>query len=284
MATYDYNRLDDLVDVSELLDDDTRTRNTHSFLLETNYGLTKRLTLTGLVSVIRQERDITSDFGPGEFTAAQGLGDAVLLAKYRLLDENQGAPLEVVVGGGPKIPVGRTNFRNNNDLELPADMQPGTGAWDLMLWNYMSKTGVFNKNLSLNSLITYRLTGKNPDYFEGEYEFGNEFQAGLGLVYRSFVFNFPLDLQLTGRYRQVTEDRFNDARFPNSGGEWVYLIPGVQLNFSPKMAFRASTDLPLYRHLDGTQIATTYKATAAVIFNLSRSEKTPIIPENTPIQ
>ncbi|MFW6290354.1 MAG: hypothetical protein ACOC0R_05235, partial [Mariniphaga sp.] len=118
LLSYDYNLLNDLMDGSELLKDDTRSRTTHSAMVEIKYGLSARFSFTAVLPFIRQERSIMSFGGAHDFTATQGMGDAVLLVKYRIFTPEKRPTSEWVVGAGPKFSTGRTDFVNNNGWAL----------------------------------------------------------------------------------------------------------------------------------------------------------------------
>ncbi|MFK7923554.1 MAG: hypothetical protein AB8H47_16435, partial [Bacteroidia bacterium] len=124
--TYDWNHLQTLFSGNERLDDDTRIRNTHSFLLETSYDISRAFSVSALFSVVRQER-IISTFGDPDITINTGLGDAILLFRYNLLAHRAQSNQQLVIGLGPKIPLGRANHRDERGITLPADLQPGTG-------------------------------------------------------------------------------------------------------------------------------------------------------------
>lgn len=70
------------------------------------------------------------------------------------------------------------------------------------------------------------------------------------------------------RYRFQDEDLIDGGVFPSSGGQWVYVIPGININFSPTWSMRLSGDIPLYRKLEGTQLTTSVKFAAAILFNI----------------
>ena len=269
LVTYDYNALNTLMDISERLDDQTRSRTTQSTILEMNYGLYNRFSITGVLPFVRQARTIQGFEDREEFTAVQGIGDVVLLAKFRMLKPDINSTIDWIVGAGPKIPTARTDFTNNQGLTLAADMQPGSGSLDGILWTNFMKSRLFNQpNLGLVSVITYRYSGANNNYNGLQtYRFGNEFQFNLGLNYSLFA-HWPIDVYSFLRYRSQTEDLIDGGKFPSSGGKWVYAIPGINIQFSPNWSFRLSGDVPLYRKLDGTQLTTSYKLTAAVLFNI----------------
>ncbi len=273
LFTYDYNLLNDLIDRSELLKDDTRSRTTHSAMLEVNYGLSSRFSLAAVIPFIRQERNIRSFGGTNDFTTTQGMGDAVLMIKYRILNAAQSPNSEWVIGVGPKFSTGRTNYVNNDGFTLAADMQPGSGSLDGIFWSYFQKRQVMSPNLSVMAVTTFRYSGENKNYNNSQvYRFGNEFQFNLGFNYNVF-FNRPVDVFAYARYRQQAEDLIDGNTFPGSGGQWVYLIPGINIHFNPGLSVRFSGDVPLYRKLQGTQLTTSYRLTMAILYNIAAREK-----------
>jgi len=238
LLTYNYNVMNDLFEANHSLDDKSRERITHSTILEGNYGLTKRITLTGMLSFIRQERTVKTIVNQTDFTYTQGLGDGIFLFKYRLVSPEAKPNYSLSIGAGPKIPIGRTDFTNQNGLALSADMQPGSGAWDMMLWSNFERYHIFRKNFNLAAVLTYRNTGKNKDYFGmQDYRFGNEFTFNLQSSYRFFIRSLMLDGLITFRYRSQREDFVDGQEFPNSGGNFIYIIPGLNYNASTDLAF-----------------------------------------------
>ncbi len=269
LFTYDFNAINSLVDVSQNLNDDTRSRTTQTSLLEINYGFNDRLTFTTLIPYIRQERNIKSYGGTNDISIAQGFGDILFMLKYRILKPTINQNWEFVVGGGIKLPSGKTTHKSNQGFVLAADMQPGSGSLDGIYWMYLNKSHFLNPKLSLVSVSTYRLNGKNKNYnVNQEYKFGNELQINLGLNYNVFL-KWPVDIFTFLRYRTQKADLIDGNQFPGSGGKWMYLIPGLNFNFSPKVSLRLSGDIPIYRKLEGTQLTTTYKLTAALLVKFS---------------
>ncbi len=279
--TYDYNALNDLFESDRSLDDKSRKRITHSGLLEVNYGLTGRITLTGMVSAVRQERIIHTRTGERNFDATNGPGDAILMIKYRLITPDMLPGYSLTIGSGPKIPLGRTNLKNNLGLALPADMQPGSGAWDMMFWSVFEKYTFLIENFSLSAAITYRYTGTNRNYFEGQsYRFGNELAFNLQSKYRFLIKSMIFDGNLTLRYRSMQEDKFNGNDFPNSGGEFISLMPAINYNFSPDLSIRIGSYIPLYRKVEGTQLSPGYKFIASLSYILSSRDDHEILDKS----
>ncbi|MCH8332079.1 MAG: hypothetical protein IH946_12030, partial [Bacteroidetes bacterium] len=138
LISYDYNVMHDLYLGKRHLDDDTRYRSTHSLLLEGSYGFHKRWSATVMLSAVRQERTINV-FGTQNLTVGQGLGDAVILIKYNLLEPENRSGREIVIGAGPKIPLGASDLTNDIGIILPADLQAGSGSLDGILWGSFSQ-------------------------------------------------------------------------------------------------------------------------------------------------
>ncbi|GAB3655427.1 hypothetical protein GCM10028791_26670 [Echinicola sediminis] len=276
LFTYDRNELKDLMDQESILNDDTRERRTVSQLLEINYGLKNRLSLALVLPYVQQERIVKGFQGADEVTVTRGLGDLLFLTKYEMVNPKRNSSFEWILGGGVKMPTGRTNFKNNNGLPLIADMQPGSGSWDGILWNYFTVRKVLFPRASIVSIMVLRKSGTNNSYNESqEYRFGDELMANLGISY-NFLLYWPIDVFLFGKYRSQTEDKLDQTIFPNSGGRFGYLVPGFNLNFNPNFAFRASADFPVYRKVKGTQLTTSKRLTFSLFYNLqSKKNKIP---------
>lgn len=275
LMTYDRNVLRDLMDQRELLVDDTRERMTHSLLNEINYGIGEKWSVAAVIPIIRQERKIRNEFSDQtEFTVGQGLGDIMFLIKYNVLSSSLDQKWQWITGVGTKIPTGRSDLRNNNGFTMAADMQPGSGSWDLMLWNFIQKDRFLSPNLSWLMISTYQLNGKNNSYNTTQtYQFGNTLQITSGFNFNFFA-SWPIDTFLFGRFRHQPPDLIDDRPFPGSGGVWTSIVPGININISPNLSFRSSVQLPVYRSLEGAQLTTTYRTSLSLFYNFNlKNEK-----------
>jgi hypothetical protein len=105
------------------------------------WGFYRNLDLTILVPVVTNhfETDTTQTVG------GTGLGDAMLLVKYRFYRrDSQRGTTQASVSAGPKIPTGRTDFRDSKGSLLPASLQAGSGSTDFFLAANWTYTGLFN--------------------------------------------------------------------------------------------------------------------------------------------
>ncbi|MEM8887312.1 MAG: hypothetical protein AAGD28_04950 [Bacteroidota bacterium] len=258
--TYDHNTLRDLLASSERLDDDRRTRNTLSLILESSYDINQALSVSALFSLVRQERIILTQSNSEDITINNGVGDGIVLLRYNFLHGEKHPDMDFMLGAGPKFPFGQANFTDDRGITLPADLQPGTGAWDAIVWTNFNRRGLMRDNLSFNVTATYRFTGTNPDYNGSlAYKFGNEFQVQWGLQDRFLIGSLIVDPIVAFQYRTVGVDQIDGNRFENTGGHWINFRPGLNLNIGQNSALRLTGAIPLYRYLQGTQLSTSYR-------------------------
>jgi hypothetical protein len=104
------------------------------------WGFYRNFDLTVLVPVVTNH----FDNGNGPIVGGTGLGDAMVLVKYRFYrrDSERGTT-QASVTFGPKIPTGRTDLTDTNGKRLPAGLQPGSGSADLFLAANWTYTGLF---------------------------------------------------------------------------------------------------------------------------------------------
>jgi hypothetical protein len=105
------------------------------------WGFYRNFDLTVLVPVVTNH----FDSGNAPVVGGTGLGDAMVLVKYRFYrrDSERGTT-QASVTFGPKIPTGRTSLTGTSGKRLPAGLQPGSGSTDLFLAANWTYTGLFN--------------------------------------------------------------------------------------------------------------------------------------------
>ncbi len=265
--TYQYNSLKSVYDGSDKLEEFSRERITQSALIEINYGLLPKLTLTALFTYINQQRLIDPVTGGNNALNSGGIGDFLVLAKYKVIEQNFIDQRELAIGGGIKVPLGKADVKSNGIL-LPADIQPGTGSWDGVFWTYFSQGFSPHLPLTLSVNLTYRTNGTFNRFGSqfGGYKFGNEIAAMVGLGYRTDLF---LDFTFFVRYRFQGADQFNSSDIENTGGNWLSLVPGINLKLSEGFTARITGEIPVYRNLKGTQLTTTFTTSVAFFYSIT---------------
>lgn len=258
--TYDNNTLKDLLANDQRLDDDRRTRHTRSLILESSYDLNEAFSVSSLFSFVRQERIIQTLSSEEDITINNGVGDGIILLRYNFLHGEKFSDTDFMLGVGPKFPMGKADFTDDRGITLPADLQPGTGAWDGLVWTNFTQRAFIKESLSFNLTATYRATGTNDDFNRSQtYKFGNEFQMQIGIQDRWLLGSLIVDPILGFQYRTVGTDKIDGSTFENTGGHWVYFRPGLNMNLGQYSALRFTGAVPLYRYLQGTQLSTSYR-------------------------
>lgn len=264
---YDWNNLQNLKSESSSLNDNSRQRETHSLLFELGYTITDKLSVDLFVPFIRQERTITSPLGNTDFDKTQGLGDIVILPKYALTDK-------VTLGVGMKIPTGDSD-RSDDGITLVADLQPGSGALDGILFLAYSNYFASRQSLGYFANLIYRATGENDSYFgSSTYQFGNEFQLIAGISDRFLISKLQIDPSLKFRYREAGRDFFDENEFPSSGGSFLFINPGLAVLISPSLSWQINTSVPVYSFVNETQLSPSVQINTGLLFKINLKPKT----------
>lgn len=259
----DHNSLENFLtgseEATELL---TRVRSTTSYLLEGSYSFSKLLSLDLLVPYVVQRREINSNQ-----VSTSGIGDMVILPKVTV-------GKKFTIGTGVKLPLGNTE-ESNNGFPLIIDLQPGSGAFDLI--NHLSYTVSsinFLPTMSMVVTANYRNTGTNKNYLgNSTYRFGNEIQVIAGLSNRFTFFKSALmDLSMRLRFRHASQDISNDTKISNTGGRWLFLNPGLSYLITPALSYQFNAEVPLVQHVEGTQLSPTFRVNTGVFLTLNRQK------------
>lgn len=267
--TADHNSIKDVLNGSRSIEP-IRERSGNSLLLDISYGLNDYWSFTVLIPFIEQQRKLVkkNTSGSNEKIITRGFGDLLVLFKYNILVSSLAKQRQLAVGYGLKMPTGRSDLKDNNGFLISADLQSGTGSWDHLFLLYYAQS--FRPDAySFFGNISYRLNGNNNRFQISSgpfsnYQFGNVFSLTLGASYK---LNTLFDLSVQGRFRKSEQDRFGQQEISNTGGNWVYIIPGLNVNIDP-VSLRFFGQLPVYRKLDGIQLTTTFTAGISVFYSI----------------
>lgn len=266
--SYDLNYMNTLKQGRQTVQDQSRTRLTQSLLFETGYSISDRLYISGLFTYVLQTRRV-EQFGSVNTDFLYGVGDAVVLLSYRFTG-GEAKKWELITGVGPKIPMGRSDMANLDGITYNADLQPGSGAWDIIGWGLLSRQGIIRPSTNLSLRMIYRYTGTNPNYLEfTTYQFGNEFQAIAGISEQLLAGRNIIEPSLLLRFRRAGPDLLGGNQLPNTGGEWVFIVPGLVFHPSPVLHIRLAGEIPVYANLEGIQLTTSFRITAGIYYRLS---------------
>jgi hypothetical protein len=248
------------------------------------YGITKDFTVSLRLPWIRRtgihEAEFEEPDPDPEFNIRggdSGIGDLTALGQYRFYN-NAATQTEAALLAGIKAPTGATDRNNKQGERFDAEFQPGSGSWDgLFGLAFTQRSGPWSFDANVlyvlvtkgtqetdlgdrflyNAAISYRLTGLNrpspmklgampePMWHNGphthEQEHHEEAPAGPAL---------DLVLELNGEWHaKETDDGIKD---PNSGGNTIYVSPGVRLSMDKWSGF-VSVGIPIVNDLNGFQ-------------------------------
>lgn len=246
-TTYEYHDVSDLVAGSSSIPDQTgRDRTAETFVLEASRGITEKWSFSALLAAVEHNREVSN-----VRVSTSGLGDAILMIKYSPKSISLYSDTALSFGLGTRIPLGEDN-ETLLGVTLAEDMQPSTGAYGALLWAYWAKALNDSKAARIYASASYTQNGDN----DRNYEFGTETTITIGGAYQTQTpWGFNLDLL----YRNADRDQRNSVSIPNTGGEWLDVIPSVQYHLTETLALRGSAKLPISRNLhDQLQFTTKY--------------------------
>ena len=214
---------------------------------------------------------------------ASGIGDLTLFGQYRFYGQSTG--LQASLLAGIKTPTGKTGERDDQGELFEAEFQPGSGSWDPKLglalsqaqgrWSIASSIlytiateGTQHTDLGdrfhYNGALSYRLKGGDavashdeatPHAHQGQEQHHNRAPSATGLLVDAV-------LELNGEWQ--AKQTISGATDPNSGGNVVYLSPGMRVTSNRWSGF-ASVGLPIINDLNGLQSEPTYRLFGGVL-------------------
>ena len=181
-------------------------------------------------------------------SSAQGLGDLRCLARYQGFDTQHQWGLQL----GLKLPTGsiNQNFNGGSAAGNPLDrgLQLGTGTTDVILGLF--RFGKINDDFDYFAQVQWQSALNSAQ----AYRSGDTTTLNLGLRYLAFHDIVPV-LQLNGKISG--RDAGANATPDDSGGQTLYLSPGVTFPITATLRGYCFWQLPLYQNLYGYQLAPT---------------------------
>lgn len=222
------------------------------------YAPTSSWSLSIQIPYIVRDHTTYGEYDPAaplELTGSHSssLGDAKVIGSYQgfLPTHNLGVQL------GIKLPTGdhgdTVHFNSGPEAGTPLDtsLQPGTGSTDVILGVY------YYQALSQDFDGFAHATFQSAVHSSQEFRPGNQFNLSAGIRYITDSNMVPqLQLNLSHRNR----DSGADADVDNSAGTFIYLSPGISISATKQTQFYGFVQLPVYRNLDGWQLAPRWTA------------------------
>ena len=263
--SYDANILRTYYTGTEKLEDQNIERFSQSGFLQAIYGINNKLSINSVFSVVNHQVSLTG--GSSGKTTSSGIGDVVLLFQYQAVSTLKNT-LFLSLGG--KIPIGESELKDESGIALAADLQPGTGSWDAIANIGYIRQGIFNQAISFSANFIGKIN-TYADRFNGlqKYKYGDDYQLLTGITHNFAMKKLLIEPGLHFRLWHRTEDKVDDFMFPNTGGSWVYLVPGIDLRtIVPGITFSFSSEIPVYQNLKGTQLSTTVRFSVGLQYDI----------------
>jgi hypothetical protein len=228
------------------------------------YGVSDDLTLSARLPYVDRQNIREGEIEDGEAEAhdhgdSSGIGDLSLLAQYRFLEHRT---LDASVIGGVKAPTGKTDERDGGQ-KLDTEFQPGTGSWD---WLFGGSASISADRIGLHANVLYNLTTEGSQ----DTEIGDAFFYNLGVVYSLSAddgeshhdhqhshLKWDLMLELNGEYRDKND--VDGDKDDNTGGDVIFLSPGVRLSSSDRWSLFLSVGKSVYDDFNGRQTDVDYR-------------------------
>ncbi|MDP3300879.1 MAG: hypothetical protein Q8S36_02820 [Sulfuricurvum sp.] len=240
----------------------------NSYALTASYGITDDLTFNLQLPYVSRKGIRAGEVNGGVAEVhphddIKELGDASALLQYKVYDDK----FKVALLAGIKAPTGKDNVIFEGEV-LEADLQSGTGSWDLFAGVAFTKD---YENFSLHSDLLYKSNNKGV----GNSELGDIFTYNAALSY-TLVDHKPHD-SLTGSKEEnhygysvdtfielngerADKDRFNNSIANNTGHHIVFATTGLQVTTEDNYALTFAVSVPVYQNMLGVQNEVSYKA------------------------
>ena len=222
-----------------------------------------------------------------------GFGDVTMLGQYRFHNNSQTGTSAAVLFGF-KAPTGSTDQRDAAGQLFQAEFQPGSGSWDGLFgaaftkrtgrWSfdvsglyYLISTGTQNTNLGdrflFGTAVSYRLvgaTGSSKEVELHEYCMQPRNQLQEHCLYHAnhdhsdmmkTPYTLDLVLELNGEWHD--KQRTAGIADPNSGGNTVYLSPGLRLTVDNWSGY-LSAGIPVVKDVNGIQPTPTWRLVGGI--------------------
>lgn len=197
----------------------------------------------------RPHRTIAEDTTEESRSNTHGLGDVRISARWQGLSTPRGV---TGLQFGLILPTGsfRQTFRSGPEAgeEVDRGLQPGTGTTQAVLGAYHYRRIGRNFAVVGQAQVQFALNSRD-NYTPGTVVEASGAVQWLGLGKGSVI---P-QVQVNGRVS--VRDRGDNADRENSGGEQVYLSPGVTAKLSERLSAFANVQLPVYARVNGYQLA-----------------------------
>lgn len=168
------------------------------------------------------------------------LGDIRITGKYKPVANKVGLRF------GLKLPTGDYDITNEDGEEAERSLQPGSGTTDAIVGVYYNKHSIRSSSSWFADAQIQQPLNSRAGFKPGQHltlDGGYHYEASqkVGLMVQ-------LNALIKGK------DKGNNAEPEDSGGEFIYLSPGISAVITPSVQVFAFFQQPLYQRVNGVQL------------------------------
>ncbi len=168
-----------------------------------------------------------------------GFGDTLLTWRHRFYNDGESQWSSVF---GVIIPTGKiTNLTDRGEV-LGTHNQPGSGA--IIFQGGVAFSGHLTEKIAIDADVLYRV----PSEGAKEFRSGKSWQLDVAAAFNHHSTLIPV-VELNGIF--ADPDVENDQIKKNSGGDVVYLSPGINFRINKGQSLYANFSYPIYQELGG---------------------------------
>ena len=191
---------------------------------------------------------------PAEYESwrLEGIGDlrVNLLHPYAIDDGTFGVQV------GLKLPTGKFNEVNSQGVLAERNLQPGTGTTDALLGAFYNVKLEGDASMLFAQFVWQKPFGQHDGYAPGQ-----RFALDIGYSYAmTLKAKALLQLNLLAKDR----DQGVNAEPEESGGQFVFISPGLSYLLTPQWQLYGFVQLPLYQYVNGTQLTADWSAVVGI--------------------
>jgi hypothetical protein len=230
----------------------------HYVSANAGYGITNRLTLETEIGYFLNKTQIFNTI-PQNKLSGSGFSSIIPSLKYNFYT-NHVLRLYYSASAGIKIPGSREPKQENN-VELPIDLQPTLGAFGAVFNSILVKE---NSERGMRFFVTNRLdiNGTNT----------NNYQQGISLINAFYISKHLMAPYIKGDWTAILQvrneirnhDLINKQEKESSGSVLFFVVPQINYVLKEKTYLSLMTDIPVYQSFNGTQMGAGPSITVSV--------------------
>ena len=215
------------------------------------YAITPLWTTRVIIPFVRKSMDFTD--GVRRTYTTTGVGDVLVDTKWIFFTRNRlGGTTRLGIGGGVKVPLGKTDATLPDGTVAPRSLQVGSGSWDFPFKALFTLT---QGHVGLLANAGYRVNTTDEGLKAGNIF---SYDVALGLRFVPWVYRSLTDKSLVAYVElngtAAARDEIAGTPDPDSGGHLLFLSPDLQWIPTPWLLFEGSVQFPILQDLNGTQL------------------------------